>query len=148
MIPTKDTWPGKKTPGKSDIERMYRIAYTVDPSIYRMQDVIDFGLDLHRLKEFGDVVMKRDLSRLRKGAKELWGRMDNHQRAAFLMGNVIEGLRGVSGVLLDLEKLMGPMPDAHEGLAMAQNGLFATIPKTLRDRLDKGFGKWRTNGKT
>lgn len=148
MNAPSETWPGKKMPGKTEIERMYRIAYTVDPGFYRMQDVIDFGLDLHRLKEFGDVIMKKDLAQLRKRAKDLWGRMDDHQKAAFLMGTVIEGLRNVAGVLQDLERLMGPMPDAHEGLEMAQNGLYVRIPKSLRDRLDRGFGKWKTNGKT
>lgn len=130
--------------GKIEIERMYRIAYTVDPAFFRITDVVDFGLDLHRLKEFGDVLMKKDLARLRKYAKELWGRMNDHQKAAFLMSNVIEGLRNVAGVLQELEKLTGPMSDAHEGLEMAQNGLYVNIPKTLRDRLDNGFGKWKT----
>jgi hypothetical protein len=148
MTTLSEAWPGKRLPAKVEIERMYRIAYTVDPNFFKIHDVVDFGLDLHRLKEFGDVTMKKDLTQLRKYAKGLWGRMDDHQKAAFLMGNVIEGLRDVASVLQDLEKVIGPMPDAHEGLEMAQNGLFATIPKALRERLDKGFGKWKSNGKT
>ena len=133
--------------GKAEIERMYRMAYTVDPKVFRAQDLVDFGLDLHRLKEFGDVKMKKGLAVLRKGCKALWERMNDQQRAAFLIGDVITGLRKVSGSLQGLEKVMGSIPEAHEGLEMAQNGLYARIPNDLRGRLDQGFGKWRSNGK-
>lgn len=148
MTSTTESWPGDRKLGKHEIERLYRIAYTVDQNFFKILDVADFGIDLHRLKEFGDVVMKKDLAQLRKGAKILWKRMDDHQKAAVLMGNVIEGLRSVSGMLQDFEKLMGPMPDVHDGLDMAQMGLYTGVPKGLRDAVDKGFGKWKTNGKT
>jgi hypothetical protein len=141
-----EIFPGR-LPGKAEIERMYRMAYTVDPKVFRVQDVVDFGLDLHRLKEFGDVRMKKSLAVLRKSCKVLWDRMDDQQKAAFLIGDVITGLRKVSGTLQGLEKVMGPIPEAHEGLEMAQNGLYARIPNDLRGRLDQGFGKWRSNGK-
>lgn len=147
MTSKNETWPGRQMLDKNEIERMYRIAYSVNPSFLKIHDVVDFGIDLHRLKEFGDVTMKKELPKLRKGAKELWSRMDDHQKAAFLVGTVIEGLRNVAGVLQDLEKLMTPMPDVHDGLEMAQMGLYTRIPKSLRDAVDKGFGKWKTNGK-
>lgn len=146
MLTWSEAFPGKWMPAKTEIERMYRIAYTVDPAIYRVQDVIDFGIDIRRLKEFGEVLMKKDVSKLRKGAKSLWDRMDDHQKAAFLVGDVYSALKDLTKTIGDLEKLMGPILEAHEGLELIQNGLFARIPKALRDRIQRGFGKWRTNG--
>jgi hypothetical protein len=146
LLTWSEAFPGKKMPGKTEIERMYRIAYTVDPAIYRIQDVIEFGIDIHRLKEFGEVLMKKDVSKLRKGVRALWDRMDDHQKAAFLVGDVVSSLKNLGKLVADLEKLMGPIMEAHEGLELIQNGLFARIPKALRDRLERGFGKWRTNG--
>ena len=146
MLTWSEAFPGNKMPGKTEIERMYRIAYTVDPAIYRIQDVIDFNIDLRLLKEFGEVRMKKDVSKLRKGAKALWDRMDDHQKAAFLVGDVVSSLQSLAKTVADLEKLMGPILEAHEGLELIQNGLFARIPKALRQRLEKGFGKWRSNG--
>lgn len=139
-------------PGKAEIERMYRMAYTVDPRVFRIQDVVDFGLDIPRLKEFGEVRMKKGLAVLRKSCKVLWDRMNDQQKAAFLIGDVVSDLRRVAGRLQGLEKLIGSTPGAHEGLDMAQNSIYARIPNPLRGLLDQGFGKWRTkpgsNGKS
>jgi len=146
LLTWSEAFPGKAL-AKTEIERMYRIAYTVDPAIYRVQDVIDFGIDLRRLKEFGEVLMKKDVSKLRKGVKHLWDRMDDHQKAAFLVGDVVTALKDLGKTVNDLERLMGPILEAHEGLELIQNGLFARIPKALRERLERGFGKWKSNGK-
>ncbi len=146
MLTWNEVFTENRLLGKAEIERMYRIAYTVNPDMFSPQDVVDFGLDLHQLKEFGAVKMKKGLSVLRKNCRALWDRLDDHQKAAFLMGDVVSGLRKVSSVLQDLEKLMGTIPDAHEGLQMVQNSIYARMPKAWRDRADQGFGKWRTNG--
>lgn len=132
--------------GKAEIERMYRMAYCVDSGIYRPDDVVDFGIDLRRLKEFGEVEMKKDLGQLRRRAKGLWDRMDAHQKAAYLIGDVVAGLRTAAGALRGLEAVLGRLDEAHEGIDMAYNGLFGKVSGALRERVEKGIGKWRTNG--
>ena len=64
----KEIWPKEQAPSKEEIERMYRMAYCVDPEFFRREDVADFGLDLRRLKEFGEVLMAKKLPVLRSGS--------------------------------------------------------------------------------
>jgi hypothetical protein len=132
--------------GKAEIERMYRMAYCVDSGIYRPDDVVDFGIDLRRLKEFGEVEMKKDLSQLRRRATVLWNRMDAHQKAAFLIGDVVAALRTAGGALRALEAVLGRLDEAHDGIDMAYNGLFSKVSGPLKERVEQGLGKWRTNG--
>lgn len=139
-----DLWTSKL--GKAEIERMYRMAYWIDQEIFRADDVIDFGMDLRKLKEFGEVEMKKDLAQIRRRAKGLWDRMDAHQRAAFLIGDVVTALRKTADVLRGLEAVVGRLDEAHDGIDMAYNGLFGKVPKEFRERFEKGLGKWRTNG--
>lgn len=146
MNKTTETWPGSKPPTKEEIERLYRLAYTIDARYYRREDVVDLGLDLHRLKEFGDVRMSKGLPTLRKHAGSLWKRLNDAQRTAYILADVISGLRYVDQAVRELEKEVGPLPEAQEGISLVQNSLFSRVPAHLRERLDKGFGKWKTNG--
>jgi hypothetical protein len=138
-------WPGEKTPTKEEVERMYRLAYCVDPDFFRREDVVDFGIDLYRLKEFGEVRMSKGLAILRRHAPALWKRLSDAQRAAYVLGDVISGLRYVDGAIKELEKLMGAFPEAHESIDFIYHQLFAKLPLGLRTRLEKGFGKWKVS---
>lgn len=138
----EDLWTSKLA--KDEIERMYKMAYCVEPGIFRPDDIVDFGMDLRKLKEFGQVEMKKDLPQLRKRAKGLWDRMDRLQRAAFLMGDVVASLRHTAGSLRSLEAVIGRLDEAHDGIDMVYNGLFGKVPKALRERLESGLGKWKT----
>jgi hypothetical protein len=143
MKTAENAWPSEKAPSKDDIERLYRLAYCVNPDYYRKEDVVNLGLDLYRLKEFGQVRMTKPLTVLRKQAPILWKRLSDVQRAAYVLGDVIAGLRYVDGAVTELEKLMGEFPEAHESVDFIYHQLFARMPASLRDKLEKGFGKWK-----
>lgn len=150
MNQIKEAWPGEKPPTKEEIERLYRLSYTVDHEFFRREDVIDLGLDLRQLKEFGEARMSKSLSTLRKHAPALWHRMNDLQKAAYIMADVMSGLKYVDQAIKELEKVVGAIPEAHKGIEMASDGvsflrtgLFSRIPTHLKDRLDKGFGKWK-----
>lgn len=146
MNQTKEIWPGGKSPTKEDVERLYRLSYLVDREFFKREDVADLGLDLRRLKEYGEVRMTKGLVVLRKHVQGLWSRMNDLQKAAYIMGDVMSGLVNVDLSIRELEKVVGPIQQAHEGVSFIQTGLFAWIPSHLRDRLEKGFGKWKANG--
>lgn len=143
MNQTKETWPGTKPLSKEEVERLYRLSYTVDHEFFKREDVVDLGLDVRQLKEFGEVRFSKSLTVLRKQAPALWKRMNDLQKAAYIMADVMSGLKDVDLAIKELEKVVGPIPDAHDGVSFVQTGLFAAIPAHLRDRLEKGFGKWK-----
>lgn len=143
MKTANTVWPGDKAPSKEEVERMYRLAYCVDPEFFRREDVIDFGLDLYRLKEFGEVRMSKNVGVLRRHAPTLWKRLSDAQRAAYILADVVSGLRYVDGAVKELEKVMGAFPEAHESVDFIYHQLFAKLPIGLRNKLEKGFGKWK-----
>jgi len=140
---TKDAGPGTKPLTKEEVERLYRLSYTVDHEFFKREDVVDLGLDVRQLKEFGEVRFSKSLTVLRKQVPALWKRMNDLQKAAYIMGDVMSGLKDVDLAIKELEKVVGPIPEAHEGVSFVQTGIFASIPAHLRDRLQKGFGKWK-----
>ena len=74
---------------KADVECMYRCAYYLDNQFLKPTDVVDFGIDYHKLKECGDVRMKKGLTHLRKMAKRLWKRMSRDQKTLFLAMGIL-----------------------------------------------------------
>lgn len=146
MNQVKVMGPGDKPLTKDEVERLYRLSYTVDHEFYRREDVIELGLDYYRLKEFGEVRMSKSLSALRKQVPVLWKRMNDLQKAAYIMGDVMSGLKYLDNAIRELEKLLGEIPQAHDGISFIETGLFARIPAHLRERLSKGFAKWKGNG--
>lgn len=146
MKQAKEIGPGEKPLTKDEVERLYRLSYTVDHEFFRREDVVELGLDIHRLKEFGEVRMSKSLATLRKQVPVLWKRMNDLQKAAYIMGDVMSGLKYVDQAIRELEKILGEIPQAHEGLSFIETGLFARIPAHLRERLSKGFAKWKGNG--
>jgi hypothetical protein len=143
MNQIKETWPGTKPLSKEEVERLYRLSYTVDHEFFKREDVVDLGLDVRQLKEFGEVRLSKSLTVLRKHIPTLWKRMNDLQKAAYIMGDVMSGLKDVDLAIKELEKVVGPIPQAHEGVSFVETGMFAWIPGHLRDRLQKGFGKWK-----
>lgn len=134
-------WPTNKTPDKAEIESMYKCAYYVDAGFFRAPDVVDFGLDLHRLKECGEVVMKKSIRELRKHLGELWARMTKDQKVLFLMSSAMEGMGFLELVFDDLAVFTGDVKEEKLGLDSVRNSLFAKIPKNLHLKLEKGLGK-------
>lgn len=139
-----EAWLGEKPPTKDEIERLYKLCYTVDQAYFKKEDVIELGLDLHRLKEFGEVRMKKNLSELRKHVSALWKRMNGSQRAAYIMGDAMSSLDYFERSILELEKILGSLPEVHEGVHFIKTGLM-TRTSHLGDRLKKGSGKWKSD---
>jgi hypothetical protein len=139
-------WPFDRNPGREEIERLYRVAYYVDSSVFRREDLVDFGIDFHRLKECGEVRMKKPLLQLRRHVKGLWDRMGRDQRAMFLMGHFAHTLRRAQAVLGELRTLLGDVEDEKQALDLAMTRLCGRLPETLRKKLDQGLGKaWSIN---
>ncbi len=139
----KEAWPKEKPPTKEEIERLYRLAYMVDHEFFRREDVVDLGLDVRRLKEFGEVHLSKTLAVIRKHAPSLWKRMNDLQKAAYIVSDLYASLKQVDLTIQELEKVTGPMAEAREWVSYIHTGLFARLPQRLRERLDKGFGKWK-----
>lgn len=132
---------------KEEIERMYRMAYCVDPGFFRPADVVDLGLDVVRLKEFGQVRMRKNATLLKRQAGKLWERMSEDQRAAYTIADILSCLGYIGEAMAALEGYLGPLPGAQEELDMVYNALFTKIPLQLQSKLAKGFGKWKSGGK-
>lgn len=143
MNTTKETWPGTKPPTKEELERLYRLAYMIDAQYFKREDVVDLGLDLHRLKEFGEVKMSKGLTVLRKHAGALWKRLNDAQRTAYIIADVFSKLQYIDQAVQELAKEVGPLPEVADGIGLVRTGLFSRVPAHLRERLAKGLGKWK-----
>jgi hypothetical protein len=142
MNTAEGIWPTNRAPGKDQITRMYRLAYMIDPGVFTREDVVDFGLDLHRLKECGEVRMSKPLPTLRKHVPGLWSRMDQHQRGAFILSYLLGSLETVSSLVKDLQAEMGELNDVNESLVWMNSFLLGKFPKALQERLRKGRERW------
>jgi len=147
MTNLEAVWPTNRAPMKAQIERMYKLAYTMDSSLFKREDVVDFGIDLYRLKEFGEVRMSKPLGKLRKQISDLWDRMDAHQRAAFIMSYLVDTLRSMDVLVKDLEMEIGELKEVREALTWMNSGLFGKFPKGLQKKLQLGLERWG-NGNT
>lgn len=147
MKTAEAVWPTNRTPNKAQIERMYRLAYTLDSSFFRANDLVDFGLDLPRLKEFGKVRMSKSLGQMRRHVHSLWERMDANQRGAFILSYLWDTLGGVDALVGDLEKEVGEMKEVRDALTWLQGGIFGRFPQSLQKQLQRGLERWG-NGST
>ncbi len=134
-------WPKNKAPIKEEIERMYKCAYYIDRNFFQKQDLVDFGIDFYKLKECGDVEMKKDLGKIRPHVSALWDRMSKAQRTMFLYSYLVQGCNYLNGILEDLDPLMGDMkPEIRLVATLAQN-INRRFPQELQEKIDEGFGK-------
>lgn len=146
VINAPQAWPSDAAPSKAEIERIYKAAYYVNPSILRPQDPAELGLDLHRLKECGEVLMKKSLSELRRHLPALWGRMDESQKALFLLGHLAEALKYADTTLQALEKELGPLKEEKASIDRVMNLVYGKIPENLARRIKRGLGREWLNG--
>lgn len=137
----KQVGPGNPTPSKEEIERMYKCAYYIDRGFFRPADMADFGIDLVRLKEFGEVVMKKPLAKLRPQAMGLWERMNKAQRTMFLYSYLTQAVRYLNSMLDLLEPLLGNCMSERHALSSITTTLHRKFPDELQEKLRDGFGK-------
>lgn len=120
---------------------MYKCAYYIDRNFFRPVDVADFGIDIVRLKEFGEVVMKKPLAQLRSKAPALWERMNKAQRTMFLYSYLTQGLKYLNSMLDRLEPLLGNCMSERHALSSISTTLHRKFPEELQEKLRDGFGK-------
>lgn len=138
--------PAWRALGKADIERLYQLAYVVDPSVFTPEDAVEFGLDVHRLKEFGQARMSKPLAQLRRRLPDFWRRLDRQIRSLFLAGRLADALLGIEPLVKDLEQEMGELKDLRGGLGWMRSSLFGLFPKSVEAKLKEGQGKWSNGG--
>lgn len=137
-------WPTNVAPIKEEIERMYKCAYYLDRGFFRPVDVVDFGIDLYKLKECGEVVMKKELSKLRPHVQALWDRMNEAQRVMFLYSYLCQGIEYVKTILKDLGTIVGDAKREAGFLDGIPHSLYIKFPRELQDKINEGFGRqWK-----
>lgn len=145
MTIASKVWPTNKAPIKEEIERMYKCGYYFDSAFFKPQDLVDFGLDFHRLKEFGEVDMKKGLGKLRPHVQKLWDRMGQAPRVMFLYSYFSQGLEYMSALLDDMEKTLGGKGGGETKeqyiLIKLLESVRLNFPLELTRKLESGFGK-------
>lgn len=141
MTIQQDVWPNNQTPGKDEIERMYKCAYYLDRGFLKPSDVTDFGIDISRLKEWGEVVMKKPLPILRAHVKALWDRMDRAQRTMFLYSYFAQGMKRMLTLLDSIEAQAGNCMSERHAMNSVTSTLPRKFPEALQDKIREGFGK-------
>lgn len=136
-----DVWPNNRTPGKDEIERMYKCAYYLDRGFFKPSDVPDFGIDIVKLKEFGEVVMRKPLPHLRARAQLIWDRMNKAQRTMFLYSYFAQGIKYLHTLLDNMEAIVGSCMSERHALGSVTSTLPRKFPETLQDKIREGFGK-------
>lgn len=141
MTVINDLWPDNQAPGKEQIERMYKCAYYLDRSFFKPSDIPDYGIDLVRLKEFGEVVMRKPLPQLRARTKALWDRMSRVQRTMFYYSYISQGIKYLSWLLDNTEAMIGNCMSERHALTNIQSTLPRKFPEELQEKIREGFGR-------
>jgi hypothetical protein len=136
-------WPNNQKPSREQIERLYRLAYLLDSDLLKPSDMMSFGIDVRKLKEFGEVSMSKNVGVLRRHLPALWERLSKEQRAAFLMSYMLEGLEYTTATLGTLEAQIGDTKEVHEALTWALYTLFGLFPRAVMQRLQLALRKWK-----
>lgn len=135
---------GKLT--RAEAERLYWLAYLVDSSFFRPIDAVNFGIDVRKLKECGEVTMTKPIAKIRGHILGLWERLTKDQRAAFIMSYLLEGLESIAVTVGDLENQIGNLQDVRDALTWINLTLFGRFPKNVMQRLEEALRKWKTPG--
>lgn len=136
-----EIWPTNKAPVKEEILRMYKCAYYIDRSFFKPADVADLGLDFYRLKEFGEIEMKKPLEKLRPHVPALWERMSRAQKVMYLYSYLCQATGYAKAILKDLGAMVGDVKRETSLLEGIPDSLYLKFPKELQDKIKDGFGK-------
>jgi hypothetical protein len=143
VLALERAWPSNRRPSREQVERLYRLAYLLDPDIFKPSDAVNFGVDFRKLKEFGEVSMSKDVGVLRRHLPALWDRLSMEQRAAFHMSYMLDGLEYAASTLGSLEANIGDTKEVHEALTWALFTLYGLFPRTVMQRLQLALRKWK-----
>lgn len=133
-------WPTNGAPVKEEVERMYKCAYYIDRNFLKSTDVVDFGIDVYRLKECGEVRMKKTLQQIRPHVQPLWERMNRAQKVMFFYSYLCQSVGYVRAILQEMEALVGDVGREKGFLDGIPDSVYLKFPKELKDKIKDGFG--------
>lgn len=133
-----------ETPSKEDAERMVKIAYYLDRKFLRPIDMVDFGIDVYRLKECGEVRMSKSLSKIRPHVAGLWARMTDPMRAMFLWSHLCQSVDELRVILAEMAPIIKSTKADADYLNLFLGSMAMKLPPELQAKIKDGFGKeWR-----
>lgn len=126
---------------KDQVLRAYKVAYYLDHSFFKPADIIDFGLDIYRLKEFGEVRMKKTWPKIRPQADRLWVRMTDSMKVMFYWSYYCEGLDYLRLILGEMEPLIKSVAVERSGVEALSSSMSLKLPPALQTKIREGFGR-------
>lgn len=140
----KDLKTVVSAPTKEEAERMVKVAYYLDKNFLRPLDFVDFGIEVYRLKECGEVRMSKSHAKIKPHAAKLWGRMTKPMQAMFLWSHFCELVDEMRLIYQELRELGEPTQDGRLQLDAVIAKTAAMLPKELQEKIKEGFGRdWR-----
>lgn len=131
----------RKPTTKDQVLRMYKVAYYLDRSFFKPADLVDFGLDIYRLKEFGEVKMKKTWVKIRPYADGLWNRMTDSMKVMFFWSYYCEGLDYLRLILAEMEPLVKNVGPERGGVEALSSSMSQKLPPALQTKIKEGFGR-------
>jgi hypothetical protein len=131
----------RKPTTKDEVERMYKIGYYLDRSFLKPTDVVDLGLDVYRLKEFGEVRMKKTWAKIRPMADQIWGRMTDPMKVMFWWSYYCQGLDYLNLILNELDPILRNLGTERRGVELLQSTMCQKLPPELQAKIKEGFGR-------
>lgn len=131
----------RKPTTKDQVERMYKVAYYLDRSFFKPADLIDFGLDIYRLKEFGEVKMKKPWAKIKSLSDGIWARMTDSMKVMFFWSYYCEGLDYLRLILGEMEPLMKDVAVEQRTVEAMSRTMSLKLPPALQTKIKEGFGR-------
>lgn len=133
-----------EAPSREDAQRMVKIAYYIDKRFLRPIDMVDFGIDVYRLKECGEVRMSKSATKLRPHVAALWGRLTDPMKAMFIWSHLCQGVDEIRGILSEMKQFTKNTHPDENYLDLFLGSIAMKLPAELQAKIKEGFGKeWR-----
>lgn len=131
----------RKPTTKEEVERMYKVAYYLDRNFLKPTDVVDLGLDLYRLKEFGEVHMKKTWAKIRPQADTIWARMTDPMKVMFYWSYFCQWLDYGRLILDEMEPLVRNVGFERKSIEAMSSTMYQKLLPELQKKIKEGFGK-------
>lgn len=131
----------RKPTTKEEVERMYKVGYYLDRNFLKPTDVVDLGLDLYRLKEFGEVHMKKTWAKIRPLTDGIWNRMTDPMKVMFYWSYFCQWLDYGRLVLDEMEPLIRNVGFERKSIEAMSSAMYQKLPAALQTKIKEGFGR-------
>lgn len=131
----------RKPTTKEEVERMYKVGYYLDRSFMKPTDVVDLGLDLYRLKEFGEVRMKKTLAKIRPYADAIWARMTDPMKVMFYWSYFCQWLDYGRLIVDEMEPLVRNVGFERKSIESMSSTMYQKLLPELQKKIKEGFGR-------